>query len=125
MKNSFKLTALLVVLSTGLFAATPVKTVAPAKKDLITFSSLPSHAGVDIKVEKSEPGKSIVIIYDKDDNVLLKDVIPAYKSMEKGYILNKLDDGDYKIEVTSNKQVVTKDIHVYNEDKTKVFIVKQ
>jgi len=125
MKNSIKLTALLLVLSTGLFAATPPKAIVPVKKDVITFSPLNAHRGVEIKVETEQPGKAIVIISDKDGNVLLKDVMPAYKSMGKGYLLNKLDNGDYTIEVTANKQVVKKEVHVYDEDRIRVFIINQ
>ena len=127
MKNTIKLTALFLLASTGLFAATTVKTistVAPAAKDEITFSSLPSERGVDVKVEKNAPGKAIIMIYDKDGNVLRKDVLSAKKGMEKAYILNQLENGDYTIEVTSNKQVVKKDIHVYDEGNTKMFIIK-
>ena len=128
MKNSIKLTALTLLLSTGLFAAASAKTtgtVVPSTKDEITFSSLPSHKGIEVKVEGRDVAKAIVIIYDQDQNVIYKDVLPAYKSMEKGYILNQLANGDYTIEVTANKQVVKKDIHVYDEYSTKVFFVKQ
>jgi hypothetical protein len=127
MKASIKLTALFLLASTGLFAATPSKTKAAAvpSKDVITFSTLPSHKGVDIKVDRAEAGKAIVMIYDQDMNVIFKDVLPADKAMEKGYILNQLDNGDYTIEVTSNKQVVKKDVHIYNEYKTKTFLVNQ
>ena len=127
MKTSIKLTALFLLASTGLFAATTVKTnsnVAPSAKNEITFSSLPSERGVDVKVEKNAPGKAIIMIYDKDGNVLRKDVLSAKKGMEKAYILNQLENGDYTIEVTSNKQVVKKDIHVYDEGDTKMFIIK-
>jgi hypothetical protein len=127
MKNTIKLTALFLLASTGLFAATTVKTIAaaaPSAKDEITFSSLPSERGVDVKVEKNAPGKAIIMIYDKDGNVLRKDVLSAKKGMEKAYILNQLENGDYTIEVTSNKQVVKKDIHVYDEGDTKMFIIK-
>lgn len=60
MKNSIKLSALFFLVSTGLFAATPVKTyigVVPAKKNMITFSSLPSDRDIDIKVDKINLGK--------------------------------------------------------------------
>ena len=127
MKNTIKLTALFLLASTGLFAATTVKTsgtVAPSTKDVITFSSLPSERGVDVKVEKNAPGKAIIMIYDKDGNVLRKDVLSANKGTEKAYILTQLENGDYTIEVTSNKQVVKKDIHVYDEGDTKMFIIK-
>lgn len=125
MKTSIKLTALFLLASAALFAATPLKTVVPAKADVITFSSLPSERGIDVKVEKSAPGKAIVAIYDQDGNMLRKDVIGSGKAFEKAYILNKLDNGDYTIEVTSNKQVVKKSIHVYDEGDTKMFIVKE
>jgi hypothetical protein len=127
MKNSIKLAAIILLLSGGLIASASAKTIdtkAPSK-DVITFSSLPSEKGVAIKVEKTTPGKAIVMIYDADGNVLYKDVMSKFKSMEKGYILNKLDNGDYTIEVTSNKQVVKKQVHVYEEDYRKMFIISE
>jgi hypothetical protein len=124
MKKSIKLTALFVLASAGLFAATPSKGGGPAAAE-ISFSSLPSNKGVDIRVESAAPSKAIVTIYDANKNVIFKDAMPAYKSMEKGYILNELENGDYTIEVRENKQVVTKEVHIYNEDLTKVFLVKQ
>ena len=128
MKNSIKLSALFLLVSTGLFAATPVKNhavVVPVKKDVITFSSLASDRGIDVKVEKNEPGKTIVIIYDQDKNVILKDVTSTNKTTERGYVLSQLDNGDYTMEVTSNGQVVKKDIHVYDDNQTKVYLVIQ
>ena len=123
MKTSIKLTALFLLASTSIFAATPSKS-APAKADLITFSSLPAENGVDIKVEKNAPGKTVVMIYDEDGNVLRKDILADNKSTGKSYNFSKLDVGDYKIEVTSNKQVVTKEVHVYDEYQTKTFFIK-
>ena len=126
MKSSIKLTALFLLISTGLFAATPsTKPGDLPSNDQITFSSLPSHRGIDVKVDRATASKAVVLIYDEDKNVILKDVLPSYKAMEKGYILNNLAFGDYTIEVISNKQVVKKDIHVYDEDRTRVFLVKE
>jgi hypothetical protein len=125
MKNSVKIAALLLLASTGLFAAVSAQPVVPTKSDVITFSSLPSERGIDVKVEKTAPGKAIVAIYDEDGNTLRKDVVKSDKAFEKGYILNQLADGDYTMEVTSHGKVVTKDIHVYDENGTKMFIVKQ
>jgi len=123
MKTSFKLTALLVVASLGVFAATPSKAAIVPVKDVITFSTLPSEQGVDIKIDKTAPGKTVVQIYDQAGNVLRKDVLSAGKTVEKAYILNQLEDGDYIIAVTSNHQTVKKNIHVYEEVRTKQFIV--
>lgn len=125
MKNSIKLTALFLLTSAGLFATASAKTVVPSKADVITFSSLPSERGIDVKVEKTAPGKAIVVIYDEVGNVLRKDVVKSDKAFEKAYILNQLENGDYFIEVTSHGQVVTKEIHVYDEGATKMFIVKE
>jgi hypothetical protein len=108
MKKSIKLTALFLLASAGLFAAT-----------------LPSDQGLDIKVASDAPSKAIVTVYDANDNVIFKDALPAYKSMEKGYILNQLPIGDYTIEVRENKSVVKKEVHIYNEEQTKIFLVKQ
>ena len=126
MKTSIKLTALFLLASTGIFAATLSKTKAPATAESnITFSSLPSKMGIDVKVARSGECKAIVMFYDQDRNVMLKDVLSASGTMEKGYILSKLENGDYTMEVTLNKQVVKKAIHVYDEDHTKTFIVLQ
>ena len=128
MKNSIKITALLVLASTGLFAATTVKTagtVVPSANEVITFSSLPSLKGIEVKVEGGTAAKAIVMIYDKDGNVIRKDILSSNKGLEKAYILNQLDYGDYTMEVTSDKQVIKKAIHVYDEGQTKTFIVSE
>ena len=119
MKTSIKLTALLLLASAGLFAATPAK---PAKADVpaVTISSLASNNGVAVKAADA---KSLVMIYDQDKNVLRKDVLASNAS--KGYILNKLENGDYTMEVTANSQTVKKHIHVYEEDGAKTFIVQE
>ena len=124
MKNSIKLTALFLLTSAGLFAATPSKGTIPSN-DQVTFSSLPSQKGVEIKVESTAPSKAIVIVYDANDNVIFKDAMPAGTSMEKGYILNQLENGDYTIEVKENKSDVKKEVHVYTEYQTKTFLVKE
>ncbi len=118
MKPSLKLTALLLLASAGVFAATPAKNV-KAEGPEVTISSLAANNGVAV----SAADKSVVIIYDQFKNVLRKDVLAGNTS--KGYILNKLENGDYTMEVTANKQTVKKDIHVYEEGKTKTFLIKQ
>ena len=126
MKNSLKITALSLLLSTGLFAAAsakPTDPTTPSAKDVITFSSLPSLRGLDIKVEKSGPGKAVVMVYDENDNVIFKDALQGQKETEKGYILDQLENGDYTIEVVSKKQSVKKEIHVYDDNNIRTFIV--
>jgi uncharacterized lipoprotein YajG len=123
MKRSIKLTALFLLAATGLFAAVPAKAFTadvPPAKSVVTFSSLAANKGIAVK---SAGAKSIVMIYDQDKNVLRKDVLASNAS--KGYVLNKLENGDYTIEVTSNNQTVKKNIHVYDEDNTKMFIIQE
>ena len=115
MKNSIKLTALFLLASAGLFAAVPAKTL---KEDAATIFPLALNKGIAVKAAAA---KSIVMIYDKDKNVLRKDVLASNSA--KGYVLNKLENGDYTLEVTSNKKTVKKNIRVYDEGKTKTFII--
>lgn len=127
MKKSIKLTALALLLSAGVFAGTPNKptTHMPAgRMDKIVFYTLPSQSGIDLRIKKAEPGKTIVIIRDNDGNVLQKDVMTG-ADVRRGYVLNQLDEGDYSIEISSNNQVFKREIHIYNEGPVKSFIVKQ
>jgi hypothetical protein len=116
MKRSVKLAVLFVLVNTGLFAAIPAKPISldPPSKDMITFHPLPSQAGVDVQVEKKTPGKVVVIIFDEYANVYLKEILSAEEYMKRDYILTKLGNGDYTIEVTSNKKVMKKDFRVYD-----------
>ena len=65
------------------------------------------------------------MIYDQNKNVLRKDVLTSNGNMEKAYVLNKLDEGDYTLEVIANKQTVKKNIHVYDEGSIKTFIIME
>jgi len=119
MKHTIKLTALFLLAATGLFAAVPAKALT-ADAPSVTFSSLAANKGIAIKTADA---KSIVMIYDQDKNVLRKDVLAG--NVTKGYVLNKLENGDYTIEVTTNNKIIKKNIHVYDEDKTKMFIIQE
>jgi hypothetical protein len=123
MKASIKFTALLLLAGASVFAAVPAKAVVPTTPPVITFSSLPSQKGIEVKV-KNEPGKAIVTITDNNGEILRRDVLSNAKGLQKGYILTSLDNGDYSIEVAANGNVVKEDIHVYDEGDTKMFIVK-
>lgn len=127
MKKSIKLFSVVLLLSINPFAGVHAKAIRSnylQKTDVITFSSLPSRKGIEVKFKKGTPGKAIVIIYDSYNSVLRKDILSSAKSLEKGYILTSLDNGDYTVEVTFNKQVMKKSIHVYNEGQVKTFIIK-
>jgi hypothetical protein len=127
MKRSITLLGVLLMLSTCLFAKAPAKAFTLSylqKTDPITFSVLPSGKGVKVKFKKGTGAKAVIIIYDNDKNVLRKDVLSDAKSLEKGYILTSLENGDYTVEVTYNKHVMKKAIHVYMEGQVKTFLIK-
>lgn len=115
MKKTLKLTALFLLISGILFGASPTtggKKSSP--KDVVTFRSLPAQAGVDIKVKKHTPGKVMVIVYDQYSNMVRNEVLPPKKTIEKRFVLSKLDNGKYTIEVVSNKITTRKDVQVNN-----------
>ena len=124
MKKTIKLAALFLLASATFVTVASAKGTTSAD-DEISFSSLPSQRGVEIKVNSTTPSKAIVMVYDADNNLIFKDALPAYKAMQKGYILDQLDNGDYTIVVSENKSEVKKQVHVYDENNTKQFIVKQ
>jgi hypothetical protein len=125
MKASIKLTLLLTLASTSVFAATSPKAVVPPSKAIITLSSLPSLTGLEVKVDAGTATTAAVIVYDEDRNVVYKDVLPSLKSMEKGYILTHLHDGKYSLEVSVKHQTVKNNILVYHEGDSKSFMVMQ
>jgi hypothetical protein len=127
MKKTIQVFAVLLFLTSCLFAAVPVKAIRPndqPKNDMITFSTLPTRNGIAVKFKKGAAGQAVVIIYDNDKNVLRKDILSNAKALGKGYVLTSLENGDYTVEVTFNKQVMTKAIHVYMEGQAKTFIIK-
>lgn len=116
MKKIIRLTGLLLFASAGIFAATPLKPAnhsAPSAKNMVTFSTLPSKRGVEVKLNKNAPGKATVIIYNYENDIVWKDAIGNNKPMQKGFNLSQLDNGNYTVEVLVNKQVVKKTAHVY------------
>ena len=117
----------LLLLSTSLFGAVPAKPAGnnnQPKNETIMFSTLPARNGIAVKFKKGTTGKAIVIIYDSGKNVLRKDILSDAKSLEKGYILTSLDNGDYTVEVTLGKDVLRKSVHVYMEGQVKTFLIK-
>jgi hypothetical protein len=113
MKKSITLAALLLVMGTSVFAATSAKSESKKSSDEISFVPLSTDRGFGVKINKQEPGKSIVMIYDRGQNVMFKDLLTKGSSAQKGYVITELDNGDYTVEVTSNNQTVKKQMHVY------------
>jgi hypothetical protein len=128
MKNFIKISALFIVLGltqTTLFAAAPVND--PSKKDVV-FTSTKNNDGINITVQKETAGKSVVLVYDQDNDIIYKDVLAKNSATyTKGYILNKLELGDYTIGVITDGIEVKKRIHVYMDenDRQSFFFMEQ
>jgi len=87
MKNSIKLSALLLLVSTGIFAATPAKPTDPSIRGMVTFSTLATRKGVEIKINKDVPGKARVAIYNYRNDMVWNDVLSQKKGLDKAYVL--------------------------------------
>ena len=124
MKKSIALAALLLVIGTSVFAAAPAKPTG-SSQDQIAFVPLKSDDGFGVQIEKETAGKSFVIIYDNNGDVIFKDLLSKGASGTRGYIISSLEYGDYTVEVVSNKQTVKKQLHVYNDGTAKSFFFMQ
>lgn len=131
MKTSIKLSALFVLLTAGVFATTAAKAnedkadVTPKAKEVVSFKALDHDRGLKVNFAKSESGRSTVKVYNKDNELLLKDIVPSKTDVSKGYVLTGLEDGEYTMEITTDKQVVKKSIHVYQDGDQKSFYIAQ
>jgi hypothetical protein len=126
MKKTLKLTALALLLSSGVFAAVPNTghKMATGKQDKIVFYTLPSQRGIDLRVKKAEPGTTVVTIYDDEGHVIQKDVMNK-TDIRRGYNLSELDPGDYSIVISSKNEVFKRKIHIYYEGPIRSFIVEK
>ena len=111
----------LALLSTGVFAADKKpKAEAPAKaaKDVVLFTAMSeSNVGVGVIIHKAAPSRSAVTIVDKAGNQIYKDIMSKSGDVVlKGYQLSALEEGDYTIKVSSNKDVTNRNIHVYTDE---------
>ena len=86
MKASIKLSALFFLLSAGVFATTAAKAadVTPKAKEVVSFSVLGNDRGIKLNLAKSESGKSFVRVYNKQNELLLKDYVSTKTDAAKG-----------------------------------------
>jgi hypothetical protein len=127
MKKSFTLAALLLVLSTGLFAATPAKSIVNNNDDVnstIVVQAMRTALGFGISIQQTTAVGS-VIITDKNNQVILNDKLAKGKTIEKAYNLSELETGDYSVTVNANNTSITKKLHVYQEYGNKAYVFLQ
>ncbi|MET3978801.1 hypothetical protein ABIB62_001371 [Mucilaginibacter sp. UYP25] len=125
MKKSFTLAALLLVVTTGLFAASPAKTFNNDGGDngTVVIQAMRTALGFGISIQN--PARATVTITDKNNQVILLDNLGKGKSVEKAYNLSELENGNYTLTVNNNKSTVTKQLHVYEEYGNKAYLFVQ
>jgi hypothetical protein len=126
MKKSFTLAALLLVLSTGLFASSPVKNITgdDANKAIVV-QAMRTALGFGVTIQNAHITKASVTITDKNNNVILFDKLATCKPIEKAYNLSELETGDYLVVVNADNNQVTKKLRVYEEYGNKAYVFLQ
>jgi len=122
MKTLFKSLALSLLLGAGVCATASAKSRNHDMKPREVVSLIPLHyqKGFAVRVDKTDAGKSMVLIYDQDKNVVFKDLLTKGTMAEKKYILSNLGDGDYTVEVFSKNHDIQTKFFVYHVGNKKV-----
>ncbi|MDB5286105.1 MAG: hypothetical protein JWR05_1054 [Mucilaginibacter sp.] len=122
MKKSITLLALILAVSTVAFAQAPAD-------DIISIIPSPKSLSIGVSIENEDAGKSVVTFYNEGDNeantAMFKDKLASKGTAAKAYLLDELETGNYTMEVASDKQVVKKRIHVYDEAGKKTYFIFQ
>jgi hypothetical protein len=125
MKKSITLAALLLAFGTSVFAL-PGKSKHHGIENEVAFVPLKSDGdGFGVMVDKPTPGKSVLIVYDNDHNVIYKDLLSKNAQGAKEYSVANLEDGDYTVEIVTDKQSEKKQMHVYEDGQEKSYIFLQ
>jgi len=122
MKKLINWVVLFLLLGTSAFATSPAKPKSNNAKpnEKVSFIPLRLKSGFAIMVDKQEPGNSMVLIYDKNQNVVFKDLLTKGTRAEKKYVFPHLDNGDYTVEVVSKNSDVKTKFSVYNRGDKKI-----
>jgi hypothetical protein len=122
MKKSITLLALILAVSTVAFAQAPAD-------DNISITPSQKSLSIGVSVENEDAGKSVVTFYNEDYDegitAMFKDKLASKGTAAKAYLLDKLETGNYTMEVASDKQVVKKRIRVYDEAGKKSYFIFQ
>jgi hypothetical protein len=119
MKTSIKLTAAAFFLSAGALAATPkphhqknMNTM--MDKQVVSIIPLKNDQGFAARVDKMDEGKSIVMVYNSEGDVIFKDKLTDTRIGEKKYLLRDLNDGKYTLEVyTKGGRDIKTNFYIY------------
>ena len=122
MKKFIKLTALALLLGAGVCTTASAKPKRHHMGDKTTVSLIPlrTEKGFAVMVDKLEPGKSMVIIYDNDGYPLYKDVLTKDVKGEKKYLFPDLQDGNYTVEVFSKGHDIKTQFFVHTTSQKRI-----
>lgn len=121
MKKIITIAAVILAAGTSVFAA-PGKSKAPKAKPTVSLTAVQADNAFGVKAAAE---KTVVIIYDQDGNAIFKDLVSKGLPTEKAYNVSSLDNGDYTVEVKSEKSDVTKQMHVYDDGQGKSYLFLQ
>jgi hypothetical protein len=122
MKSSIVSSVLFLLLGIGLCSNAAAKSKYHNTKPGEEVSLIPLHynRGFAVMVDKQEPGKSMVIVYDAYGTPVFKDMLTSEKRAEKKYLLSDLSDGIYSVEVYSKGHDVKTNFYIYNNGRKRV-----
>lgn len=121
MKKTFAIAALILIAGTSVFAA-PGKSKAPKANNTVSFTAPAKDNTFSVKVAAE---KSVVIIYDQDGNGIFKDQVSKGLPAEKSYNVSNLENGDYTVEIKSEKSDIMQKMHVYDNGQGKSYLFIQ
>jgi hypothetical protein len=130
MKTSIKLSALFFLLSSGVFATNAAQAkdntdLTPKAKQTVSYDLLDHDRGLKLTLAKSESGRTYVRFYNKDNQLIMKDVVNTKTDVSKGYVFSELDLGEYKLEITTDGKVTNETVRIYQDGDDKLFYIAQ
>jgi hypothetical protein len=123
MKKSITLTALLLIIGIGVCTTVSANDKGhkmSKTREQVSLIPLRTNKGFAVRVDKQEPGKSMVIVSNSDGDVVYKDLLTTGTNAEKKYIFTQLDNGNYTVEVFSKTHDVKTSFNVYNKGQRKI-----
>lgn len=121
MKKTLTIAALILAAGTSVFAA-PGTPKAPKANNTVSFIEPAKENVFSVKVAAE---RSVVIIYDQDGNAIYKDLVSKGLPTEKSYNVSNLDNGEYTVEIKSEKSDIKKHMHVYDDGQGKSYLFIQ
>ncbi len=123
MKKSIKLAVLFLLMGIGVSSTVFAKDKGHKMnktREQVSLIPLRTNKGFAVRVDKQEPGKSMVIVSNADGEVVYKDLLTKGTNAEKKYIFTQLDNGNYTVEVFSKTHDVKTPFYVYNKGQRKI-----